>query len=37
MSYPTNFAAMKTGDIALLSRRGEQLTHVQLDTYLPEL
>jgi predicted acylesterase/phospholipase RssA len=35
--YPTDFRAMSAEKIALLSRRGEQLTNVLLDTYLPGL
>jgi NTE family protein len=36
-NYPTDFRAMNAETIALLSRRGEQLTNALLDTYLPEL
>jgi predicted acylesterase/phospholipase RssA len=35
--YPTDFRAMSNEMIALLSRRGEQLTNVLLDIYLPGL
>lgn len=35
--YPTDFRAMNTETVSLLSRRGEQLTNALLDTYLPEL
>jgi predicted acylesterase/phospholipase RssA len=35
--YPTDFRAMRAEMIALLSRRGEQLTNALLDAYLPEL
>jgi predicted acylesterase/phospholipase RssA len=35
--YPTDFRAMNSKTIALLSRRGEQLTNALLDAYLPEL
>ncbi len=35
--YPTDFRAMSAKTIALLSRRGEQLTNALLDSYLPEL
>jgi NTE family protein len=35
--YPTDFRAMNTETVSLLSRRGEQLTNALLDAYLPEL
>jgi NTE family protein len=35
--YPTDFRAMSAETIALLSRRGEQLTNALLDAYLPQL
>lgn len=35
--YPTNFAAMTQADLDALSLRGEQLTHIILDRYLPAL
>lgn len=35
--HPTDFRAMSVETIALLSRRGEQLTNALLDAYLPEL
>jgi predicted acylesterase/phospholipase RssA/molybdopterin/thiamine biosynthesis adenylyltransferase len=37
MDYPTNFSAMSADDLARLAKRGEQLTRVAIDTYLPEL
>jgi NTE family protein len=35
--YPTDFAPMSAEKLALLARRGEQLTHVIIDRYLPNL
>ncbi len=35
--YPTDFAPMSAEKMALLARRGEQLTHVIIDRYLPSL
>lgn len=35
--YPTDFAPMSVDNLALLATRGEQLTHVILDRYLPNL
>jgi NTE family protein len=35
--YPTDFAPISAKDLALLSRRGEQLTHIIIDRYLPQL
>jgi NTE family protein len=35
--YPTDFAAMRQADLDALSLRGEQLTHIILDRYLPAL
>jgi NTE family protein len=35
--YPTDFAPMSAGNLDLLSRRGEQLTHVIVDRYLADL
>lgn len=35
--YPTDFAPMSGRDLDLLTRRGEQLTQVILDRYLPNL
>jgi NTE family protein len=37
ISYPTNFSAMAPDDLARLTKRGEQLTRLAMDTYLPEL
>lgn len=36
-SYPTNFSPMSAANIALLSRRGEQLTNLLLDAHAPHL
>lgn len=36
-SYPTNFSPMSASNIAILSRRGEQLTNLLLDTHAPHL
>jgi NTE family protein len=36
-SYPTNFSPMSAANIGLLSRRGEQLTNLLLDTHAPHL
>lgn len=35
--YPTNFSPMSAANIALLSRRGEQLTNLLLDIHAPHL
>jgi len=35
--YPTDFAPMPDRDIELLTKRGEQLTQIILDRYLPDL
>ena len=35
--YPTNFSPMRSADIDIIARRGEQLTHVLIDRWLPEL
>lgn len=35
--YPTDFAPMSAQNLALLTRRGEQLTHLIVDTYLNRL
>jgi NTE family protein len=35
--YPTDFAPMLEKDIELLATRGEQLTHIIVDRYLPNL
>lgn len=35
--YPTDFAAMPVRDIDLLTKRGEQLTRILIDRYLPDL
>jgi predicted acylesterase/phospholipase RssA/molybdopterin/thiamine biosynthesis adenylyltransferase/proteasome lid subunit RPN8/RPN11 len=35
--YPTNFSPMRSGDVDIIARRGEQLTHVLIDRWLPEL
>ena len=35
--YPTDFSAMKDGDLYKITKRGEQLTQISLDTYLPSL
>jgi len=37
ISYPTNFSSMAADDLARLTKRGEQLTMLAMDTYLPEL
>jgi hypothetical protein len=37
VGYPTNFGAMSADDLARLSRRGEQLTRLAIDSYLPDL
>lgn len=36
-NYPTDFAPMSAENIALLSTRGEQLTHLLIDHYASEL
>lgn len=36
-SYPTNFSPMSAANIALLSKRGEQLTNLLLDIHAPHL
>ncbi len=35
--YPTDFAPMSASNLDLISRRGEQLTHVIVDRYLADL
>lgn len=35
--YPTDFAPMSAADLALLSKRGEQLTHLIVERYLSDL
>lgn len=35
--YPTDFSPMSEKDLDLLTRRGEQLTHLIIDRYLPHL
>ncbi|NNU82208.1 patatin [Halovulum dunhuangense] len=35
--YPTDFAPMSASNLDLLSRRGEQLTHLIVDRYLADL
>lgn len=35
--YPTDFAPMSDRDLELLTKRGEQLTHIILDRYLSNL
>jgi len=35
--YPTDLAAMSDNQLALISGRGEQLTHLLLTQYCPEL
>lgn len=35
--YPTDFAPMSESDLGLLTKRGEQLTQIILDRYLPQL
>lgn len=37
IDYPTNFSPMSQSNLALLSRRGEQLTRILLDCYAPNL
>ena len=37
VDYPTNFSPMSEEQIELLARRGEQLTRLLIDLYLPEL
>lgn len=37
VGYPTNFAPMKPHDLALMSRRGEQLTRLLLGYYTPDI
>jgi NTE family protein len=37
VEYPTNFSAMPADDLARLTKRGDQLTRLALQTYLPEL
>lgn len=36
-NYPTDFASISAKDLDLLTKRGEQLTHIILDRYLPHL
>lgn len=35
--YPTNFAPMPQHDLDMLALRGEQLTHIIVDRYLPNI
>jgi len=35
--YPTDFAPMSERDLRLLTTRGEQLTHIIVDRYMPQL
>jgi NTE family protein len=35
--YPTNFSPMRDADIELLTKRGEQLTHIIVERYLKDL
>lgn len=37
MDYPTNFSPMTDVDIETISRRGEQLTRLLIEHYVPEL
>jgi NTE family protein len=37
IGYPTNFCSMPDSKIDLISRRGEQLTHLLLSHYCPEM
>ncbi len=37
ISYPTNFAPMGTAQLETLSRRGEQLAHLLIDRWCPDL
>jgi predicted acylesterase/phospholipase RssA/proteasome lid subunit RPN8/RPN11 len=37
VKYPTDFAAMNAVTIALLARRGEQLTRLLIEAYCPDL
>ena len=36
-SYPTDFASISRNNLALLTKRGEQLTQVIVDRYLSQL
>ena len=36
-NYPTDFAPISAKDLSLLTKRGEQLTHIIIDRYLPQL
>lgn len=36
-NYPTDFAPISELNLKLLTKRGEQLTHIIIDRYLPEL
>lgn len=36
-NYPTNFSAMSQRNLDMLSLRGEQLTHIIIDRYLPTI
>jgi len=36
IGYPTDFRGMSDGDLARLSRRGEQITRLLLDAYWPD-
>jgi NTE family protein len=35
--YPTDFSPMSEKDLELLTKRGEQLTHIIIDRYMPHL
>jgi NTE family protein len=35
--YPTDFSPMSARDLDLLTKRGEQLTHIIVDRYMPNL
>ncbi|WP_354128640.1 MULTISPECIES: patatin-like phospholipase family protein [unclassified Bradyrhizobium] len=35
--YPTDFAPIAAKDLGLLTKRGEQLTHIIIDRYMPHL
>ena len=37
VSYPTNFAAMPQAELDVLATRGEQLTHLLIERWCPEL
>lgn len=36
-NYPTDFAPMRDSDLEALAKRGEQLTHIIVERYLPSL